>query len=958
MRDKYRTRSASRLPSALLAWAVLLLSSLYTCSSLGAVPPQHGPLCPFHATSFDDDSDLYFQPQPVNASSLDNACGVSSASCCSSAYLAKVARLQDNISKQLAVNLRVPESVEGKDCQTELNQLRCLPCAADMKGRARLWPPLSDGKPDRRKSGVEDVELELCPDYCARLYSACKEALVVTSGVKVRQHYPSSSVFCRQHFRELFDVRLQTEAGLCYPVAPGCEYASLGRQYTPCVEHSGVECGRGKYLPWGASECSTCAPGTFSSGWPLRLAQWDPRDYLNASLPFVTYCADPKGRRLPPSSSCTGWVVDAEGFVDSGKTAHSRQSALEASLNFIEAGDVTFTFQVSSEAGADVLRFFVDGVMLMDLQSDVTRFTTRTFSVSRGNHLLLWTYAKDEGQSKGLDKAVLSVIEIKGLRYAQDGECSKCPPGTTSQAGAGDCEMCPANYVAAEAGSSACEPCPSDEYALPGSTYCWPRAPCHEHSYHYVYSECVNGSRSKVLEWFQPVICNTSSIDPPLRVDGLPCVTKCPAGEHKPEGSDTCRACADGYYSRSGGRCEACRPGEVALRSLHFKNFTRWEDLPGLSTYCSGRCTSGWLLHDTHAESGHGHGRYAQSTLQLVVQVGPLGGKLTFGFSLVCSERCRFEFASSGRVMGEFFTGDADDKEYSLPQGNYTFTWTFTTHRSGDMPSNDHATIWHGIEIFAQVEGAELCGVVYQGGWYGDGRSWQLHAVPGGDVQPFGGVQLCAMLCRLVQSERVDGVRALSSCPVAGSKCLACGNGVASVDGATNCSISLTYTTTLALPSRPNRAITFDLTALVQRNKPYGPVLGARGIKYYINVGTREVARGPCPPGFGCVVYANGSVASLGYEMSYDDNIIDSLSPDSEATEVSREAAIAEGLRLNFTRGDCGGEVRTTTIAFICDPRAGKGTPEFVHENPACHHQFRWRSLFAARRTSNQTCLL
>jgi hypothetical protein len=115
----------------------------------------------------------------------------------------------------------VPESVEGKDCQTELNQLRCLPCATDMKGRARLWPPLSDDKPDRRKSGVEDVELELCPDYCARLYSACKEALVVTSGVKVRQHYPSSSVFCRQHFRELFDVRLQTEAGLCYPVAPG-----------------------------------------------------------------------------------------------------------------------------------------------------------------------------------------------------------------------------------------------------------------------------------------------------------------------------------------------------------------------------------------------------------------------------------------------------------------------------------------------------------------------------------------------------------------------------------------------------------------------------------------------------------------------------------------------------------------------------------------------------------------
>ncbi len=73
---------------------------------------------------------------------------------------------------------------------------------------------------------------------------------------------------------------------------------------------------------------------------------------------------------------------------------------------------------MSSEAGADGLRFFVDGIMLMDLQSDVTRFTTRTFSVSRGNHLLSWTYAKDEGQSKGLDKAILSVREPPLLHFA------------------------------------------------------------------------------------------------------------------------------------------------------------------------------------------------------------------------------------------------------------------------------------------------------------------------------------------------------------------------------------------------------------------------------------------------------------------------------------------------------------------------------------------------------------
>ena len=78
-------------------------------------------------------------------------------------------------------------------------------------------------------------------------------------------------------------------------------------------------------------------------------------------------------------------------------------------FQFVEPGYVTFTFQVSSEAGADGLMFYVDGTKVMDLQSDVTRFTTRTFNISRGNHLLMWTYSKDEGQSKGLDEAIISV---------------------------------------------------------------------------------------------------------------------------------------------------------------------------------------------------------------------------------------------------------------------------------------------------------------------------------------------------------------------------------------------------------------------------------------------------------------------------------------------------------------------------------------------------------------------
>lgn len=41
--------------------------------------------------------------------------------------------------------------------------------------------------------------------------------------------------------------------------------------------------------------------------------------------------------------------------------------------------------------------------------------------------------------------------------------------------------------------------------------------------------------------------------------------------------------------------------------------------------------------------------------------------------------------------------------------------------------------------------------------------------------------------------------------------------------------------------------------------------------------------------------------------------------------DSSREAALAEGFILRFPRGDCGSDRRITSIAFICDPRAGIG---------------------------------
>lgn len=67
----------------------------------------------------------------------------------------------------------------------------------------------------------EEIELDLCMDYCEALYDACKNTLLFDSERTVSDAYGSPSAFCRFGLGKVYDVRLQTTSGICYPVAPG-----------------------------------------------------------------------------------------------------------------------------------------------------------------------------------------------------------------------------------------------------------------------------------------------------------------------------------------------------------------------------------------------------------------------------------------------------------------------------------------------------------------------------------------------------------------------------------------------------------------------------------------------------------------------------------------------------------------------------------------------------------------
>jgi len=93
--------------------------------------------------------------------------------------------------------------------------------------------------------------------------------------------------------------------------------------------------------------------------------------------------------------------------IDDGET-----SQIEVTRDFA-AGNITFRARVSSEAGFDILRFYVDGVEKGSWSgTTVTGWQLFTTPVSAGSHTLRWSYEKDASASVGYDAAWIDAVTL------------------------------------------------------------------------------------------------------------------------------------------------------------------------------------------------------------------------------------------------------------------------------------------------------------------------------------------------------------------------------------------------------------------------------------------------------------------------------------------------------------------------------------------------------------------
>ena len=123
----------------------------------------------------------------------------------------------------------------------------------------------------------------------------------------------------------------------------------------------------------------------------------------------------PAGWTTAPGANA-GWVVASDSTnsgpfsLKSATIADSQSAAIQVSGTYA-AGNITFAYRVSSEAAADFLQFYIDGVLNTSASGTVA-WTPVSFPVAAGAHTFKWVYSKNGSVAVGSDAAWIDTVVL------------------------------------------------------------------------------------------------------------------------------------------------------------------------------------------------------------------------------------------------------------------------------------------------------------------------------------------------------------------------------------------------------------------------------------------------------------------------------------------------------------------------------------------------------------------
>jgi hypothetical protein len=154
---------------------------------------------------------------------------------------------------------------------------------------------------------------------------------------------------------------------------------------------------------------------------------------------FPASCLPPSGWQTPAGAT-KGWIVatdrsrtglcslKSDVIGNTNVIGTFQKAQIETAANF-QAGNLTFYYNVSSEASYDCLRFFLDDMVTPRAEmgsncaqtggagqsGEVTAWTLVTVPISAGAHTLRWSYEKDYTVSNGQDAAWIDEVALPPL---------------------------------------------------------------------------------------------------------------------------------------------------------------------------------------------------------------------------------------------------------------------------------------------------------------------------------------------------------------------------------------------------------------------------------------------------------------------------------------------------------------------------------------------------------------
>lgn len=111
------------------------------------------------------------------------------------------------------------------------------------------------------------------------------------------------------------------------------------------------------------------------------------------------------------------WFTTTDNALDgiycskSGAITDLQTSIMEMSIDVLANDSISFWYAVSSEAGYDFLRFYIDNVQVGEWTGAVN-WMYNAFPVTTGTHVFKWVYSKDNVYSDGLDCAWIDNVQF------------------------------------------------------------------------------------------------------------------------------------------------------------------------------------------------------------------------------------------------------------------------------------------------------------------------------------------------------------------------------------------------------------------------------------------------------------------------------------------------------------------------------------------------------------------